>query len=265
VSISKVSRHLRQHGAGSLVGKLRRELPAYVRHVRGWKLRRCRCCGKGSLFLNKGVGEEFDFCLFCGANLRYELLAAELRSRFGNNLAELRVVELDPASPLRTLFATNPHYVRSFYAAGTPAGQQRSDGARCEDIMDLSLADCSVELIVSSDVLEHVPDLQKAFSETFRVLVPGGVHLFTVPPRGHTKARAVMNGTNVIHNEAPEYHCDPLNREGVLTFWDIGPDLPNHVHVPGLTIRVVRGPNGVDRRVVWAAQRCRSAQPGAVS
>jgi predicted SAM-dependent methyltransferase len=35
--------------------------------------------------------------------------------------------------------------------------------------------------VLSSDVLEHMPELYRAHSEIYRVLKPGGRHIFTVP------------------------------------------------------------------------------------
>ena len=108
---------------------------------------------------------------------------------------------------------------------------------------------------MSSDVLEHVPRLDLAFRETARVLRPGGAHLFTVPPRPTTRARAeVVHGK--VHNLLDaEYHLDPLNPNGILTFWDIGPDLARLFPSAILDIRVVRGPVGTEGRVVWLAER----------
>lgn len=255
MSIAKVSRYARQHGIGPLAVKLCREAPTYLRHLGSWRLRACECCGRTSLFINKAAGEEFTVCSLCGANLRYELLAAEIRERFAEGLSQLRIVELDPASPLRTLFAGHPHYTRTFYSPDVSPGQVRDDGAQCEDITNPTFADGSVDLMISSDVLEHVPDLEKALRAISRVLSPAGVHLFTVPYRDHTRPRAVLRDGKVVHLLEPEYHCDPLNPRGILAFWDVGRDLPEHFDVPELTLRIIRGPVGRDRRVVWSAAR----------
>ena len=121
--------------------------------------------------------------------------------------------------------------------------------------MALSFRNSSFDLIISSEVLEHVPRLEKAFSETARVLRPGGAHIFTVPPRKSTKKRAEIVDGKILHLEPPDYHLDPLNPQGILAFWDIGPDLPNAIPCPGLNVRIVKGPVGDLGRVVWIAER----------
>jgi SAM-dependent methyltransferase len=49
------------------------------------------------------------------------------------------------------------------------------------DIRALPLTDASVDLLLATDVIEHVDDDQKALSEIRRVLRPGGTALITVP------------------------------------------------------------------------------------
>jgi SAM-dependent methyltransferase len=229
--------------------------PGYICSIHVWRVRRCGCCQRISLFLSNGKIAEFRACLFCSANERYEILAEEIRARFGVDLEQKNIFELDPHSPLKRILSNARTYTRSFYDPGITPGTLREDGAVCEDITALSLADAAVDLIVSSDVLEHVPSLDKAFSETSRVLRPGGIHLFTVPPRSKTKKRAAVVQGQVRFLEPPEYHCDPLCPKGILAYWDIGPDLPQIISVAGLTLRILKEPIGRDGRYIWVAQR----------
>ncbi|MGC2047296.1 MAG: class I SAM-dependent methyltransferase [Gallionella sp.] len=182
-------------------------------------------------------------------------MLAQLIRQYGSKLSEMDVVELDPRSPLRPILSEAKSYVRSYYSPTDSLGSLNPDGARCESITRLTFTDNSVDLIVSSDVLEHVPDLVVAFKETARVLRPGGIHLFTVPPRDRTRRRAEFIDGKLKHSAEPEYHSDPLNLSGILTFWDIGPDAPHYFSLPDLELSIVRGPEGKDRRVVWKAQK----------
>jgi SAM-dependent methyltransferase len=163
------------------------------------------------------------------------------------------VLELDPRSPLKALLSHARTYTRSFYEDVYSSRQK--NGAVWEDITALRLENGSLDLIVSSEVLEHVPLLDKALTESARVLRPGGAHLFTVPPREATRKRAEIVNGRVMHIEPPEYHLDPLLPEGILAFWDIGPDLGSAFPIPGLNIKIARASSGDSGRVVWIAEK----------
>jgi SAM-dependent methyltransferase len=258
MAILKVLRHARRYGIPSVVRKVVAEFPAYLRKVHLWRIRRCACCERLTVFLCNGPSAEFRACMFCSANERYELLAAEIKNRYGSTLAEMEVLELDPYSPLRKILSCARRYVRTFYDPTEERGSFRSDGTICQDITALTFASESFDLIVSSDVLEHVPLLESAFRETRRVLKPGRAHLFTVPPRSKTKKRAEMVGVEILHLEPPEFHRDPLSPQGILAFWDMGPDLGEVFGSDSLRFSVVRGPIGADKRTVWMAERPKS-------
>ncbi len=48
-------------------------------------------------------------------------------------------------------------------------------------LLDLPLESCSVDWVLSTQVLEHITDHQKAVSEIHRILKPGGYALISVP------------------------------------------------------------------------------------
>ncbi len=255
MAFTKLVRHVRQHGVTSALQKTVKVLPGYLMSLRLWRIRKCGCCGRMTVFLCNGVSQELRACLFCSANERYELLAQEIRERYGDALCVRDILELDPHSPLKRMLSQARSHTRTFYDSRGQFGSKRSDGAHCEDITKLTFSDASFDLVISSEVLEHVPCLDKAFHETARVLRPGGVHLFTVPPRQKTRRRAEVVNGQVRHIHPPEYHTDPMNPLGALAFWDIGPDLPDALHHDNLEIKITRGPVGKDNRVVWAAER----------
>jgi SAM-dependent methyltransferase len=251
----KIYRHARREGLWSAVVRAIRAAPSYISRMSQWTVRRCGCCNRITIFVANSSSPEFTLCLLCSANERYELLAAEIRSRYASDLSEKDVLELDPHSPLRRILSGARTYTRTFYDGRKSSGSLGPEGSVCQDITSLTFNDDSFDLIVSSEVLEHVPLLEKALSETARVLKPGGAHLFTVPPRARTKKRAEIVDGKTHFLEPPDYHRDPLNAEGILAFWDIGPDLPEVIKAALLDMKIVRGPAGEDGRVVWIAER----------
>lgn len=92
------------------------------------------------------------------------------------------------------------------------------DGIRHEDVMDLSFEENSFDRVLSFDVLEHVPDPDRAFYELYRVLNPGGVLIFSVPFSYASKTdiiRATLLQDGAIEYHFPaEYHGNPVDPEG---------------------------------------------------
>lgn len=79
--------------------------------------------------------------------------------------------------------------------------------------------------MISSDVLEHVVDINAAFEEMKRVLKPGGKHIFSIPMYdGMTRQRASIEDGRIKYILPKHYHCDPA-KDGngfILVFWDYG-------------------------------------------
>jgi SAM-dependent methyltransferase len=185
------------------------------------------------------------------------MIADYLKKGLARPLSELSVLELDPFSPLLNLLATAKRYVRTYCSPMDPPGYEKPDGSRCEDISRLTFPNESFDLIISSAVLEHVPDLHAAFKETERVLKPGGIHLFSVPvpTREVTHQRAVIRDGQTVLLCEPEYHKDPLNPDGILTFWDFGKDGGEVFSSATLAITVCFGPEGVNQQILWKAEK----------
>lgn len=55
-------------------------------------------------------------------------------------------------------------------------------------LMNLPFASSSLDVVIASEVVEHLPHTQRVFKELSRVLVPDGLLLVTVPAESHTPA-----------------------------------------------------------------------------
>jgi SAM-dependent methyltransferase len=204
--------------------------------------------------------KESSDCFWCGAKLRARRLARALLEAYpvetppkaadsvagwvGHPEVEpLRIAEINLIEGLHEPLSRLPGHSYSDYRDGEVPGTV-SAGVRCEDLTRLTYADASFDVVLTSETLEHVPDLGRALAEIRRVLVPGGRHLFTVPllpgvPKTHP--RAVLGAGGAIeHRETPIRH--PGGDVGYPVFTEFGADLPEILQGAGFEVEVRFGP-----------------------
>jgi len=96
------------------------------------------------------------------------------------------------------------------------------NGVLHEDLQCTSFEDETFDIIITTEVLEHVPDAIKAERELMRILKPGGVYCFTVPFMPFSEHDLILADMdekgNIRHFAEPQFHSDPLRPEGVLVF-----------------------------------------------
>jgi SAM-dependent methyltransferase len=145
-----------------------------------------------------------------------------------------RTMEIHESSPegafSNKLRVQAPGYYSSQFLPGVPRGAV-VDGIRNEDLRALTIFDSSLDLMVTQDVLEHVPDPDSAFREIARVLRPGGLHIFSVPvyaKPSRERARQRPDGSIELL-DAPEYHGNPVDPNGSLVITEWGPDLLDRI------------------------------------
>lgn len=201
----------------------------------------CRVCGHEAEFVVDRTHTSGDVpnwrerlvCTTCGMNNRQRALChaanSHIRTWFRDRGADVYVMER--VTPLFRFFDERMSGVRvtgsEYLGPGRQPGSS-SRGIRHEDAQALSFNDASFDIVVSSDVLEHVPDPWRALSEIRRILRPTGLLLLSVPfhagLKDSVRRAAVVNG-GVVHNVAAEVHGNPLSPEGSLVFTDFGWDL----------------------------------------
>ena len=155
--------------------------------------------------------------------------------------AALRVHEFGFVGPMQAILREAPSFSMSDFFPDVAPGGMAPNNVRCEDLQALSFQNESLDLVISQDVMEHVPDMERAWSEIFRVLRPGGRHVFTMPydpKRPMTIRRAEIVEGAIHHILPPEYHGDPIREEGALAFWDYGADLPALLRRIGFMVTV---------------------------
>jgi len=131
-----------------------------------------------------------------------------------------------------------PNLVGSEYLGDKIAwGEEDARGVRNESITKLTFANNTFDYLLNFDVLEHVPDVNAALNEIYRVLKPSGTLLLSVPflpGEYHTSVRAVLDGDgNLVHLQTPQYHGDPIHEAGCLCFQDFGWELLDQMRAIG--------------------------------
>lgn len=221
---------------------------------------RCPLCGP-TLLLRLSSDETGVRCVRCAASAVHLSLGWALRERVGS-VTGRDACELSSRGPLVTCLRREARSLAlSEFFDGVPPGASR-DGVRCEDVQQLTYADATFDLVMHTEVFEHVPDDRLGFAELHRVLRPGGHLLFSVPLTGHphTVERARPGPQGVEHMLPPTFHDDLLRGAGkVLVFRDYGADILQRIEAAGFvgaTImpRDCRVPWGHGRTVIHACK-----------
>lgn len=220
----------------------------------------CNICGKLTVFSTRHENfREHVACYQCRSANRQRQMAAVLLAyslNNGKNTPLLASISDLPSSIViwnaettRALHAklknhlgvnyVSTEYIDSKFQSGDTVG-----GALHVDIQNTHFQGNSFDYILTSDVMEHVPFPEKALKETYRVLKPGGCHIFTAPFYHHrfTNEQRASIGTDgtIEHNMQPWYHLDPLRPEGVLAYNVFGPELLCQIEAIGFEAKLLR-------------------------
>jgi SAM-dependent methyltransferase len=218
----------------------------------------CPVCGRWSVA--SGFSDnlrETGRCRHCGATNRNRQVAfvaaqavAERTGEKVDSLAavarrtDLDVYNTEAQGALHDqLHAMTGYRCSEYLGPGHEPGEVVG-GTTHQDLMSLSYDDASLDLVLSSDVFEHVPEPYRAHAEVLRVLRPGGHHVFTVPFHQQlhlddVRARLLDDG-EVEHLAEPIYHDDPVRPEGVLVFTIFGLEMLVKLAELGFDTRMYR-------------------------
>jgi SAM-dependent methyltransferase len=119
----------------------------------------------------------------------------------------LSILESSARGPHIVMLAEKYRYVSPEYdpvkiARGAPPG-------RFADFQNLGFRDSSFDVVIASDVFEHVRDDASGYREVLRVLKPGGTLILTVPyahDQSETVSRVKTDGERDEMILEPEYH-----------------------------------------------------------
>ena len=216
----------------------------------------CNICGEEQVFVRRNASLREGYrCGRCKASMRYRGQADAILRTYAEQgsttiaeivreprFASLAFWEPGVLGPFREHFTTMPGYVMSDFWPDVRPGDER-DGVRCEDLMALTFSDRSFDLVLTSDIFEHVRKPFVGFAEVHRVLRPGGRHIFSIPVqepwRAATVERVDTSGPDDVFVLEPRYHLGPGNSLHIV-YNDFGRDLVDGLAEVGFDTEVIR-------------------------
>jgi len=188
----------------------------------------CPICEKRTVFVKEGPWLRDQFlCWRCNSIPRWRALIHVLQTRFPG-WRDQRIHESSPGGPASAKLARECRLYTPTHFFPEIAPGNSKDGIRCENLEKQTFADDSFDLVVTSDVFEHVLDPARGFAEIARTLRQGGAHVFTVPWYWwkETLVRASRAEDGTVRNlEPPDYHGNPIDEKGSLVVTEWGREL----------------------------------------
>ena len=174
----------------------------------------CTICGHTGAFLNPDKGREGHQCPNCSASSRNRLVMLTLGRVLGYGGLPLHEWPADKNRKLLESSPRGPHVMFlqnkfDFVAPEFDPGKTDASPEQFSDVQDLKFSDDSFDVVLSSDVFEHVRHDERGFREVLRVLKPGGSLILTVPyshSMAQTEVRVQVDGDEDIHLMEPRYH-----------------------------------------------------------
>lgn len=196
---------------------------------------------------------EGHLCPHCGSSLRAQQLAEVIIETINSNVGtrainlaqlcilqrpqELHVAEINSAGTLHQFLDKLPHLCYSEFGSSNPQ-------VPSEDLANLSYEDSTFDYVITSETLEHVPDVDLALREIHRVLKPNGKHIFTVPmveEQPQTRQRASIQEGQLVCYLPKSYHGSPAEgKDDYLVFSEFGSDFIERVEKAQFDLKLIR-------------------------
>jgi len=199
----------------------------------------CICCGSSKLILQPVLWQslidewqispaEIEYinkqqglhCVQCSSNLRSMTLAKAVMQYYGfyglfkdfvknSDFNFIKILEVNEAGSLTQFLCSLPNHKLEVYPE--------------IDLMNIHYPNTEYDVIIHSDVLEHILDPIKALSECYRVLRISGACFFTVP-------MIVDRLTRQRDGMIPSYHGSPEQKsDDLLVYTEYGCDTWKHL------------------------------------
>jgi len=191
----------------------------------------CTICEGATLFIETADWlRDHYLCVRCGSIPRQRALIKVLNERF-SGYRSLTIHESSPSGPASAKLKRecSDYLSTQFFPDQQPGEVYR--GFRCENLEQMTFANESFDLLITQDVMEHVLNPDRAFTEIARTLKPGGAHIFTVPlyKGKKTIVRAKEEDGEIIYLEEKDYHSNPVDKNGSLVVTEWGDELVDFI------------------------------------
>ena len=238
-------------------------------------LGRCNICGNEAAFFYESAAmyRESLTCGYCLTTSRYRSIARGILRAIKElsgvaaasiadlermaNTSRLEIYDTQPAFrfemnayPIPEMLSKAPwiDLTTSIFRPNEKLGKKLGDKLVNQNLEKLTFPDNTFDIIVTSDVMEHVRLDSNAHREISRVLKPGGFYLFTVPhfrDRYDTFFRVAVihpsNPSTDIFLTEKEYHGDANSEDGrALSYRSYGTDLDDELTQLGFNVEYTK-------------------------
>jgi hypothetical protein len=169
-------------------------------------------------------------------------VSLSLKDLFQNHY-NLTIWNTESTGPITNLLEENgdDSFISSEYFGPQYESGDIIQSTRNEDVQNTSFLNNYFDLIISTEVFEHVPRPYVGFSEIYRILKPGGKHIFTVPfsvnDYQDNKLAEIFNN-KLRFFKKPVFHGDPVRKEGIPVFTIFGLEMVDKLCQIGFSVAV---------------------------
>jgi len=194
----------------------------------------CPCCDMEVIFKsnNHWLRDHFK-CDNCNSIPRERALMLTIEQQYPN-WKELKIHESSPGKRGHSLKLKKQckKYSESQFFNENDLGIE-VNGVRNEDLEQLTFKNETFDLFITSDVMEHIYNPDKAFKEINRVLKKGGAHIFSVPlvKKHKPSEKWALKGADGEPKfiKEPEWHGNPVDKKGSPVTMHWGFDIINYI------------------------------------
>jgi len=182
-----------------------------------------------------GVLRETLQCRECFASMRQRSLALALLDYLYQRtavrhqsiaaladagLGGMRVLDTDNFSAISNLLRGVFGYTRCSYLPDKPYGTEIESNYYNINLEQIDFCNASFDIVLTSNVMEHVRNSDAAHAEIERILTPNGAYIFNIPYDENMESDIQLVDTSSSEDRhlcEPQYHGDPLTG-GILAY-----------------------------------------------